>query len=100
MKRPRFEVLKMKVRRAPYGSSHEVAKILNRKLKADQSVVYLKHNTLVNDTAYWTAIVENVDVISMLLPGGYRPFSPKFANLNLRKSATPAVKKGGQSANH
>jgi hypothetical protein len=59
MKRPRFEVLKMKVRRwSKTGSSAEVVKKLNR-LRPNQSVVYLKHNTLVNDTAFWTAIIEN-----------------------------------------
>lgn len=59
MKRPRFEVLKMKVRRGRKGSSVAIVDRLNRTLKADQALVYLKHNTLVNDWAYWTAIIEN-----------------------------------------
>lgn len=61
MKRPRFEVLKMKVRRGPNGSSVAVVTRLNRTLKKNQRLVYLKHNTLVNSWAFWTAIVENVE---------------------------------------
>jgi hypothetical protein len=61
MKRPRFEVLKMKVRRGRNGSSVEIAHRLNRTLKKNQRLVYLKHNTLVNLWAYWTAIIENVE---------------------------------------
>jgi hypothetical protein len=59
--KPRFEVLKMKVRRGPKGSSEEVVQRLNRTLTKHQRLVYLKHNTLVNSWAYWTAIIENRD---------------------------------------
>jgi|GEM_PF-3821411 len=59
MKRPRFEVIKMRVRRGPKGSSVAVAKRLCRTLRKDQVLLYLKHNTLLNGHAYWTAIVEN-----------------------------------------
>lgn len=61
--RSRFEVLKMKVKRDLLeGSSANVAKTLNRKLKKTQTLVYLKHNTLVGNWAYWTAIIENAEV--------------------------------------
>lgn len=59
MKRPRFEVIKMRVRRGAKGSSHAVAERLNRTLKKNQVLVYLKHNTLIGEWAHWTAIVEN-----------------------------------------
>lgn len=55
----RFEVIKMRVRRGDKGSSVEVANHLDRLLKKNQHVIYLKHNTLVGNWAYWTAIVEN-----------------------------------------
>jgi hypothetical protein len=61
MKRPRFEVIKMKVPRGPLGSSVAVANRLSRALKKNQRLVYLKHNTLINNSAHWTAIVENQD---------------------------------------
>jgi hypothetical protein len=78
----RFEVLKFKVRRDSYGSSRRVVELLNKKLKPNQALVYLKHNTLVNDTAYWTAIIENRGHLLVL---------------NLRKSAKSADKKSGGS---
>ena len=55
----RFEVIKFTVPRGRNGSSADVIKFLNRTLRDDQALVYLKHNTLVNNTAYWTAIVQN-----------------------------------------
>jgi hypothetical protein len=58
-KRPRFEVIKLKVWRGTNGSSYAVCAELNRKLKKHQRLVYLKHNTLINNRAYWTAIIEN-----------------------------------------
>lgn len=61
--KPRFQVLKMKVRRDQFqGSSANVVKRLNRELKKDQALVYLKHNTLVGNWAYWTAIIENKEI--------------------------------------
>jgi hypothetical protein len=65
MKRPRFEVIKLKVKRPFVGSSREVCKKLNRLVRKDQALVYLKHNTLVGNWAFWTAIVENIDVITL-----------------------------------
>jgi len=59
LKRPRFEVLKMKVPRGDAGSSIEVANVLSQRMKKNQRLVYLKHNTLVGKWAYWTAILEN-----------------------------------------
>jgi hypothetical protein len=65
MKRPRFETIKMRVRRdILHGSSRNVANFLSRKMKKNQRLVYLKHNTLVGSFAYWTAIVENLELVT------------------------------------
>jgi hypothetical protein len=68
----------MCVRRGPKGSSHSVVDRLNRTLLWDQRLVYLKHNTLIGEKAYWTAIVENPR--PMVMHPAYRSFSPVFKN--------------------